>query len=337
MRRLTDLQVWLDCQSMSFMRSMWVLLAGAWLISCGGGGSGKPAAGGSGGPADGGGSGGTGGPAADGGTGPLSGVSLRFVNTFLPSGTTGPTVDVYDTYTDSSGDVGTSPSPIVTGLAYGAVSDYVTPHLTAPGSTTILLWAVPGGSSSNDPGGTYVWPGTDDGSHQQVTVLLEYLGPAGTGGPLDGLGSSSFVEKGDDGFGTKGPLAPASPTGQAEFLASTAPIDVTPTAPVASYYFFVDDACTPPLNGDPNQPGVPYLFALSTAAPSSFFALYPASSGPHQLSVVAWTDGVLPTCAQLTARQGTTSVTVAAGEQIIAFVYGSSLGDLHLVTAPIRP
>jgi hypothetical protein len=339
---------------MSFMRRTWVVLAGASLISCGGG-SGKTATGGpvntggTGGPLNGGtggafdgGTGGAGGPAADGGLGPTSGVSVRFVNTFLPSGTTGPTLDLYDATPApyGSGLFATPATPLATGLGYGAVSDYVAPHLAVAGGTSVFLMALPAGSPPTDTTDAVgIWPGADDGSHAQLTLLLENLGPSNLpgAGALDGLSSTIFVEKGDDGSGNFGPLAPAPPTGQAEFLTSTAPITVTPAPLVASYYFFVDDSCTPPLNGDPSEPGVPFLFALSTATPSSFFALFPASPGPHQLSVVAWSDAVLPTCAQLSARQGATSATVAAGQQVIAFVYGASLSDLHLVTAPVRP
>lgn len=51
---------------------------------------------------------------------------------------------------------------------------------------------------------------------------------------------------------------PAPPTGQGEFFASTAPIDVTPTPFVANYYFFDDDSCTSPLNNsDPTEAGLP--------------------------------------------------------------------------------
>lgn len=324
------------------MRGWVALLALGALISCGGRG-GKAATGGSGGLSGGGGDGGgggAGGRAVDAavGIGPASGMSIRFINTFLPSGTTGPTVDLYDAMElpDGDGAVIVIPvTPLVTGLAYGAVSDYVRPHLAEAGSTAISLAALPAGSPPTDATDAIeVWSGVDDGSHAQVTLLLENLSP-GSPGALGGIGSAVFVEKGDDSGGNAGPLAPAPPTGQAEFLASTAPIDVTPT--VGNYYFFVDDSCTLPLNGDPTFAGTPYLFALPTATPKSFFALFPADPGAHQLSVVASPDGVLPTCAQLTARQGATSVTVGAGQQIIAFVYGSSLTDLHLVTAPIAP
>jgi hypothetical protein len=316
------------------MRGLSVALVGGLLISCGGG-SGKTATGGSGGGLDGG--GGVDGGGADATVGAVAGVSIRFINTFLPSGATGPTLDLYETYTRTDGSIGALATPIVSGLAYGAVSDYVAPHVTMPGSTSLFLSAVPAGTPATDPSSTYVWLGADDGSHEQATVLLENLGPSGGGGPLDGLGSSTFVEKGDDGSGTAGPLAPTPPPGMGEFLASTAPIDVTPTPLVGDYYFFVDDSCTLPLNGDPSQTGLPLLFALSTATPMSFFALFPAASGTHQISVVFWTDRTLPTCAELTARQGTASVDVAAGQQIIAFVYGASATDLHLIAAPIRP
>jgi hypothetical protein len=323
------------------MRWMWVALVGGLLISCGGRG-GTTATGGTGGLSDGG--GGTGGGAAGSGVGPVSGMSVRFINTFLPSGTTGPSLDLYDGNELPAGDgyVAVNPvTPLVTGLAFGAVSDYVVPHLGTAGSASIFLIALPAGvapTAATDA--IEIWSGVDDGSHAQLTLLLADLSPGASPGALDGIGSAIFAEKGDDGAGNGGPLAPAPPTAEGEFLASTAPLDVTPTstfADYANYYFFVDDSCTLPLNGDPSFAGTPYLFALSTATPKSFFALFPADPGTHQLSVVAWTEGVLPTCAQLTARQGAISATIAAGQQILAFVYGSSLTDLHLVTAPIRP
>jgi hypothetical protein len=45
----------------------------------------------------------------------------------------------------------------------------------------------------------------------------------------------------------------------------------------------------------------------------------------------------VPTCAQLKRKQGTTSISIAAGEQVEAYVYGTSVTDLHLATAPIQP
>ena len=37
------------------------------------------------------------------------------------------------------------------------------------------------------------------------------------------------------------------------------------------------------------------------------------------------------------ARQGTVSVDVAAGQQVEAYVYGTSATDLHLALAPLQP
>lgn len=36
-------------------------------------------------------------------------------------------------------------------------------------------------------------------------------------------------------------------------------------------------------------------------------------------------------------QQGEQSITIAAGQQVIAFVYGTSVTDLHLLTAPVAP
>jgi hypothetical protein len=47
-------------------------------------------------------------------------------------------------------------------------------------------------------------------------------------------------------------------------------------------------------------------------------------------------SGNSPTCAQLTQKQGTTSVDIAAGQQVEAYVYGTSSTDLHLAAALIQ-
>jgi len=100
-------------------------------------------------------------------------------------------------------------------------------------------------------------------------------------------------------------------------------------------YLMIDSSCAPPLNGDPHETGVPYIFAADGQPPVSSEAVFAATSGTHQVSVVAWTSVESPTCAQLSALQATTNVTVTDGEQILLFVYGISFMDLHLAVAPI--
>jgi hypothetical protein len=296
------------------------------LISCGGGGGSAGTGAG--------GQGGTSGGGATSGT--TSGLRVRVVNTFLPSGTTGPTLDIYDNTTNA---LTSSSKPIIAGLAYGAVSDYVTPHYESPNDKIVEFTALPAGSLPTDTADAQGFWGTiDDGSHAQVTVLLtaerdDVLGSA----PLEGLSFSGFVEKGDDMNDGMGPLAPTPPSGQGEFLTSSQPYAATAVGAPPAFFFFVDDSCTPPLNGDPNEPGVPLLFAADGVAPVSSFALFAAAPGSHTVSVVAWTSSDGPTCDQLTAKQATTTQNLTAGQQILAFVYGSSATDVHVLLAPIAP
>jgi hypothetical protein len=163
-------------------------------------------------------------------------------------------------------------------------------------------------------------------------------------GPLASLEYDTFLEKGDEtkpGLTTPlstGPLAPPPPAGQGEYLVNLNAInDFDFGYPAGSYFFFVDDSCTPPLNGNPNLPGIPFVNAAGATAPDDF-SQFAASPGPHNISIVAWPDPTTPTCAALLgSRQGTTTVSVAAGQQIVTFIYGSSLTDLHLLTGPIAP
>ena len=146
------------------------------------------------------------------------------------------------------------------------------------------------------------------------------------------------MEKGDDGKGSKGPLAPAPPASRGEFLASARPLDDL-VSNSDGLYFFVDGSCTPPLNGDPSVTDLPDLFAADGVSPMSSFALFPADPGARQIAVVDWSSAVTPTCMQLmgSTQQGEQSVTIASGQQVLVFVYGMSLTDMHLLTAPIAP
>ena len=82
---------------------------------------------------------------------------------------------------------------------------------------------------------------------------------------------------------------------------------------------------------------MPEVFAASCATYYPSFALFPASDGSHQVCVVYLDSGEAPACAQLTAKQGTRSVDVAAGQQSLVFVYRTSVTDLHLAVGPIQP
>lgn len=262
-----------------------------------------------------------------------SGVTMRVVNLYSRSGQPGPALDIYDVQL-----TGQKASPIVTGLAYGAVSDYFTPT-TPPangGQAVVSLYALPAGEDPTTEQDDAKGMGSlyDDGSHAQVTDVL--TGPASPNGsdPLADMSFHQDVEKGDDGQGGKAPVAPPAPNGQGELLASTAGL---PEGMNNSMFLMVDASCDPPINGDPDRPGVPQVFAAADSSIKSGFALFPTAAGSHQVSVVGWpTDGPAATCAALTQKQGQTSVDVTADQQVEVFIYGTSLTDLHLVAAPIK-
>ncbi|MEO8887940.1 MAG: hypothetical protein ABI301_02805, partial [Jatrophihabitantaceae bacterium] len=144
---------------------------------------------------------------------------------------------------------------------------------------------------------------------------------------------STRVEKGTDN-GSKAPVAPPPPAGQGEILVDTSAVF---NIHALGLYLRMDSSCAPPLNGDPNLPGVPYITNETTPTITSSFAVFAAAPGPHQLALVSWTSVDTPKCAQLTAMLGSTSTTLTADQQVEAYVYGTSVTDLHLALAPIQP
>jgi hypothetical protein len=120
------------------------------------------------------------------------------------------------------------------------VSAYVHPRTPAnslPGQVIATFYALPAGedpvaSKADDQGMGGV---QDDGSHPQITLLLESSGDSSPGSaPLAGLGVSTQVEKGDDN-GSKGPAAPAPPAGQGEILVGTGPVTSLQTGSLGLY------------------------------------------------------------------------------------------------------
>ncbi len=242
----------------------------------------------------------------------------------------GPALDLYDTQH------GQAATPILTGVPYGSFSAYV--HPQANGGVTIL-YVLPAGEDpiANEADAKGIGGYQDDGSQVQQTFILASEGKSGSGcfgtGPICELDTSSVVENGDDANGGTGPVASPPPAGQAELLVSSHVVDDENLQ--GSYYFFVDGSCDPPVNGDAAQePGLPYVFAAS-GGPSQ--AIFPVTAGTHQISVAEYRGSQLPTCDSLNPKQGQMSLDVTAGQQVLVYVYGTSLDDLHLAVGPIQP
>ncbi len=266
--------------------------------------------------------------------GALTGTRLRIVNLFDPKGVPGPALDVYDVALQ-----GQKATPILSNVAYGSVSPYFVPHGQngVGGHPVITLTAMPAGedpvagkADAQGLGGMY-----DDGSHAQATFVLTADTGDNIGGKLAGLSFSSRIEKGDDGQGGQSPVAPAAPSGQGEILVDTSPSNGLNKGSLG-LYLLIGNSCAPPINGDPASKGAPYIFAVAASPIKSSFAIFTTTPGAHQVSVVAWTSSYPPTCAQLTAKQGTTTIDVAAGQQVEAYVYGTSVKNVHLAVAPLQ-
>ena len=241
----------------------------------------------------------------------------------------GPALDLYDTPTGQAG------APIITAVAYGSFSVYVHPHESGG---LVVLYVLPTGEDpvANAADAKGIGAYQDDGSQLQETFILASEGSVGSGcittGPICELDTSSVVEKGNDANAGKGPVASPPAAGQADLLVSSHAVDDENLH--GSYYFFVDTSCDPPLNGDASQePGLPYVFA--TSGPSQ--SIFQTAPGTHQISVVQYGAGALPTCAGLAPKQGQMSVQVSAGQQVLVYIYGTSLTDLHLAVGPIQP
>ena len=276
-------------------------------------------------------------PAGGGNAGAVSGVNLRIANLYETTALApGPGLDLYDAQL-----TGQAAKPLLTNVAYGSFSAYVHPHLVANGVSKIVqLYVLPTGEDpvANKADAVNVGGVEDDGSGLQVTLLLTHdVGGVELPGALPSISFSTFVEKGDDGSGgRKGPLAPPPPAGDGELLASTTVLD-DERINNAGGYLMIDDSCDEPLNHDPNSTGLPEIFAASSPEFNTPFALFAVPPATHQVSVATWTDSATPTCAQLTSRQGQTSVDVTAGQQSLVFVYGTSATDLHLAVGPVQP
>lgn len=263
--------------------------------------------------------------------GTASQMSVRFANLYSQGGKPGPAIDIYDTPQYQAG------TPILTGLAYGAVSDYVTAHIPANSLTPVaVFYALPAGEDPVADSKDAVGIGglQDDGSHPQETFVLEPSSDTNEpgGAPLEGISNTQRIEAGTDG-NTSGPAAPSPPAGQAQLLVdTTATGDLLDTFGV---YLLGDGSCAPPINGDPGEPGVPRAFAGYLHGKSMEFAVFDVAPGAHNLSLSVWRSSTPPTCKQLKATSAPTSVDVQAGQQIEVYGYGTSLRDLHLVAAPI--
>lgn len=266
--------------------------------------------------------------------GKVSQINVRYANFFVHKHAAGPAIDLYEGQTGAKGAL------LVRDLAYGTISSYVHPHLvpnqvvSSQGLITLPIYAVPTGEdplkAPNDVHGLSAL--IDDGSHPQMTMVLQGEKDTIESGPLGGLSFSDRLEKGKFN-GTNTPDIP--PAGTTEILADATSVTAYPNL-IGAAYLMVDSDCKAPANGDSAEPDLPAIFPAEGGVPKSTFAVFPEQTGAHQIAVATTDISDNLTCAKLTQRQGQASTTLTDGQQIEAYVYGPSATDLHVAFAPVQ-
>lgn len=286
------------------------------LVSCGGGGGGSDASPGAGGggavtttsaPTFGSSNG------SKGATGSAHG-KVRVVNVFLRDDKAFGPLDLYDVPNPAA-----DAKPLIKGLGYGEVSDYVGPRSI---SDRANLYVFPAGSTTRDDekfGGQGISnAGWNDG--EQSTVVIG-AAPALTAGDPTNLQYSEIPESDD--------AAGRAIAGKGAILAnhSGAGID----AKAASVTLVVDGQC--PMRIDPeNSPGGGQGLDQLANGNAVTYAVAP---GSHDVALLAAAyDSSVSACTAADAFAQAT-VDVDAGGRVEVFVYGTSPTDLKVVTAPV--
>ena len=206
--------------------------------------------------------------------------------------------------------------PIITNLAFGAVSAYVTPRAPSnyPGVPSNLYLFPAGSQSVALPYGALEVSGYLPGD--QVTVVL---GPSSMG--ADGIARFDVAEEGKRIVKERQDAQHVIPPGNALLLVRDADRDLVMSLP--ERYIMIDGTC-------PHPTDVPGKLPMSEG-------LYPLGPGAHTLGVVTSPKGHgLVTCAGKSPGP-TTTVAVQAGRRYLALMYGLPNDGFKVLTAPIDP
>lgn len=243
-------------------------------------------------------------------SGPPTG-KIRVVNLiYLGDKPAGP-LDLYDVFRPDS-----TAKPIITNLAFGQVSAYVTPHAPSsqPGATSNLYMFPAGSRTVALPYGALEMSGFVQGD--QVTVVL---GPSSMG--ASGISRFDVAEEGKRIVKERQDAQHVIPAGQGLVLVRDADRSITTSLP--SHYIMIDGSCPQPAEGPQFMPGVE--------------GRYPLAPGAHTLRVVSALKGkALVKCVGGTLG-ATTTLTVQAGRRYLALMYGLESDGFKVVTAGIDP
>ncbi|MGH7625741.1 MAG: hypothetical protein ACREOJ_10525 [Gemmatimonadaceae bacterium] len=241
-------------------------------------------------------------------SGPPTG-KIRVVNLIYLGDKPAGALDLYDVNRPDS-----AAKPIITNLAFGQVSAYVTPRSPSnyPGVPSNLYMFPAGSRTVALPYGAVENSGFTQGD--QVTVVL---GPSSMG--ANGISRFDVAEEGKRIVKERQDAQHVIPAGQALVLVRDADQSIVTSLP--ERYIMIDGSCRQPADGPQYMPGTE--------------GRYPLTPGAHTLRVVSAIKGkALVKCSGGTLG-ATTTLTVQAGQRYLALMTGLESDGFKVVTAAI--
>ena len=254
--------------------------------------------------------------------GPPTG-KIRVANLLEIDGRPSGPLDFYDGHDPDS-----SEAPIIKHLAYGQVSDYVSPRAEGPydGAKSFLFVFPADQKTATRPFGGIL----DQSGYTQADQISIALGPSKGFGGQASISIVSLPEAGKQVNAEQADTANKIQAGQGLLVVREANINVD-SLPELS--FMVDGKC-PHAPNDTRATGdtAKYMTQPSSVTTTLFFPIAP---GTHTLGVVKSPRGAgLTNCTGL-SPVSTTSVSVEAGRRYMVWVFGQSSDGFKLVAAPI--
>jgi len=262
--------------------------------------------------------------------GPPTG-KIRIANFFAPGGQPGPALDFYDMSHPSATD-----KPLIANLAYGDVSDYITPRSPDTGDFPSNLYIFPAGSQKW--GTPFI--GMQSGSNisnagwstgQQRTVVM---GTNAQG--ISGQANPTFQEIVEEKVGPdEAPMLITAPSGKSAIVVNT---EGYPPGAGPNPALRIDGKCPSNIDPQTNQP----VDAGKTSSPAVLgngsTEDFLVTAGSHLLEVpLSPGAGQGLTLAQCEAKKAAATKTIDApdGAKVEVFLYGPSFTDLRLASSPV--
>jgi hypothetical protein len=272
-------------------------------------------------------------------TGPPVG-RIRVVNLYLlPTSKPGPALDFYDT-----SHPGASDKPLISHLAYGQVSAYVSPRAGEPLNMVTIdyanLYMFPAGSKKFGAPIDFVQAGTNISNAgwvkgEQQTIVM------GSGDQFGSLKSPSFaaVDEVEPPKSDNGQTELIKPPAGMGLLVSNVEGLVEDTSKYGGVDLRIDGRCPDNILVATNKPANDSSDPTSPATISNYNAAnFPLSVGHHTLNVVDEPgpgSGLLQKQCQAAPAVTTTAVKISTSAPTVVFIYGPNPAHAKMLVAKI--